>query len=612
MKTLRCLFTFLLWLLMAGPVVCQDSLLLQLPEITVQENRLAIPLSDQTRSVEVVTKAQIEAAPVQSVAELLQYVAGVDIRRRGVDGVQADVSVRGSTFDQVLILVNGVKLADPQTGHHALNLPFRLENIERIEVVKGPSARVFGQNAFAGAINIITQTPKESFIDIQVQGGSFQTGGVSLAASLPKGNYQQYFSVNRDFSQGYRKNTDYNITNLMYQSSVDLNGSELRFFTGFTERAFGANGFYASPANTEQYEEIQTSLAYLEYEHQRKQWTFTPRISWRRNQDEYIFIRSNPSIYRNLHLGNTLSLEVNAANQNAWGQTGLGGELQRVWLVSNNLGTRTRNAAFLFAEHRFRFLQDRIHVTPGVSMNYFSDFGPFFFPGIDLGWDITSGITAFYNAGNTYRIPTFTDLYYEDQANLGNPELEPESAFAQEVGARGQYKGLSWQVSGFRREGTNLIDWTRQSDTLQWQPSNIGEVDMQGVDLSVQAYFPILMPGQNFLQRFSLAYTYIDAETGQIDAPFSRYVLENLEHQFISSLEVRWFKNLHHTFVFRFTDRVTLADYYLMDSRLQWKGENFRIFAEVSNLLDVEYTETNLVPMPGRWFRLGAGYKIQY
>lgn len=589
----------------------QDTLrALDLPNILISDNRLEIKFSEVSRTIEVITKDQIRAAPAISVAELLQYVAGVDVRQRGAHGVQADVSIRGGTFDQTLVLVNGIKMTDPQTGHHALNLPIDIENIERIEVLKGPAARVYGQNAFAGAINIITKTPDEPFAQFQAQAGENGLGGVKFSASMPKGKMRHYISFSKDFSQGYRYNTDYDINNFFYQAERDLGESSLHFMAGYTERAFGANGFYASPNFTQQYEEVQTSLTALELRVRKNDWTITPRLYWRRNQDEYIFVRSNPSLYRNLHIGNVAGFETHARKRSNWGFTGLGLDVQGNWLVSNNLGERRRASAALFAEHRFVALSGRLDITPGILFHYFSDFGPFFFPGIDAGFDLGRGLRIYGNIGQTYRIPTYTDLYYQDAANVGNPDLQPESALSYEGGLKGSYFGWNFHAAWFRRDGRDLIDWTKEQVTDPWQPRNFGNVSMSGLEATAHFELHNLLPGQRLFHRFFLSYTYIDADILPNEFPFSRYALDNLRHQMQAGLELHLLKRLYLNTAFRFTDRVNLGGFEVLDARLYYETKKWGCFLEATNLLDEEYTQTNQVIMPGRWIRAGVNWRI--
>lgn len=606
---MRSLLLSVLTLLFIQLSAQSDSIEYDLPNVIIKENRIALPFADHSRSIQVITAAQIAEMPVQSVNELLLTISGVDVRQRGPHGVQADIGIRGGTFDQTLVLLNGVKLTDPQTGHHNMNLPVDLANIERIEVLKGPAARVYGQNAFSGAINIVTKTVKEDSAELRLRAGDFGLWGVTGQINLAGEQLSHSITIAHDASDGYQFNTDYNITTLFYQNALSLGEGNLQLMAGYSQRNFGANGFYASPDFMDQYEEVTTSLINLEYQTKALgAWQLTSRAYWRRNVDDYVFIRDNPSVYQNIHTGHSYGLEAHANRSSKLGTTGLGAELNQVDLSSNNLGERARTVLSLFAEHRFA-ISDRLDVTPGVSFSNYSDFGNRFFPGVDLGYRLSNRMKAYGNVGYTYRVPTFTDLYYEDRANNGNPQLEPEEALAYELGLQATYPGLQWQAAIFQRDGLDLIDWTRNTDTTKWTPINITELTTRGAELSIQAYLPILLNGSKVIERLRLSYTYLDAELTDNGAAFSRYALENLQHQLTAGITYRILPNLRHSISYRYSDRVNLDNYSVIDTRLRYDWRSLSIFTEATNVLDTKYQETNLVTMPGRWWRLGLSWQ---
>ncbi|MBN8650728.1 MAG: TonB-dependent receptor [Cytophagales bacterium] len=582
----------------------QDSTRL-LQQVVIQTNRIQTGFDETAASVIVISAADLKQAPAISVSDLLHYVAGVDIRQRGAHGVQADAGIRGSTFDQVLILINGIKISDAQTGHHSLNLPIDIDNIERIEVLKGPAARIFGQNAFAGAINIITKNPDKAFIKLQAIGGGKGLGGFRISAAQTSDKVKHYLSASRDFSDGYQYNTAYTINNFFYQSQVNTSVGKLSVLAGYTDRAFGANGFYASPAFTDQYETIQTSLAAVTLQTQpSEKLSIQHRVYWRRNFDDYIFNRFNPSAYRNLHLNNTVGYEANATLKHNHGSTGLGLDVNQLWLRSTNLGDRERTVATLFAEHRIELLNKRLHFTPGIQLNYYSDFGTNLFPGVDAGFTLTQHVAVFGNMGYTYRVPTYTDLYYSDPANLGNPELQPEYAISYEGGIKLiQSKKFQGQASYFVRDGKRIIDWTKEQSTDPWRPDNLIGVNMQGIDMNVS------WKAARFI-AISGGYTFIDADKAS-DLGFSRYAFENLKHQVQGGITLHYFKTISHSINYRYCDRANLPDYHLVDTRLMWQGKTFGAFADLTNIFDVTYKETNLVTMPGRWFKVGVSYRFE-
>jgi vitamin B12 transporter len=583
--------------------------MLTLKEFTLESDRISFSEMEEGRSVVVLSKEKIKNTPAISINELLVQVAGVDIRQRGSNGVQADVGIRGSTFDQVLILLNGIRMSDPQTGHHSLNIPVDVASIERIEIVKGAGARVYGQNALSGVINIITKVPNESFLSEKVVAGDFNLYDITVSGGIKGEKANHLISLNRNASDGYKYNTDYEITNAFYSSKLSFNKKKekrqfLTFMSGFTEKKFGANGFYSSPSAIDQYEETQTSVVSIKYENKlSKKISVNTTTYWRRNQDKYLFLRQNPSFFRNMHINNTLGVNLNMVYTNKLGETALGIDVSKVWIQSNNLGKRQREVQTAFLEHKFSLLENRLFITPGIQASYFSDFDGVFLPGIDASYRINKKITAFANAGYTYRVPTYTDLFYQGRTNIGNENLNPEIALSYEGGMRARLGFFKFQASYFVREGKNIIDWTRPDEASPWQPNNLVQLTTQGIDADA-TWQPLT---NKYIQSIGIGYTYLDQETEVEDGLLSKYALENLNHQVTAFLAVNYHKNITHSLNYRYTDRVNLDDYSVLDTKLAFDNGKILVYGEISNLLNQEYRETNLVVMPGRWFRIGVG-----
>lgn len=592
--------------------ISQDSF--DLPSAVVVGDRSPVSLQSVGHSYDVITRKELESLPIGSTAEALQFVAGLDLRQRGVNGVQADLSIRGGTFDQALVLVNGIRLADPQTGHHLLNIPVPFENIERIEVIKGPGARLYGQNAFAGAINIITKVEDTRSTSIRGEVGQHGLGGFGVSLSLPMQKINQTLSYQRDFAQGYRANTDYTIQNVFYQAEIGVKQGTLNFMAGLSDRAFGANGFYASATATQQYEEIQTSILALTYKQQTESSTFSQRLSWRRNQDEYIFIRSNPSIYRNLHISQVVSYDAYKSIKNSLGRLGIGADVQAVGIRSNNLGDHQRGVFDGIIEQEFSLLDMRLRITPGLSFNYLSDAGSRVLPGLDINYLVQDNLSIYGNAGMTYRIPTYTDLYYSDRFNEGNENLVAERAIAVELGTRYEKNGVEAKASLWRRDAIDLIDFVRTSiaDTV-WQPQNFTDASFQGVEVSLAA-----RRKATWLPLASISYNFIDASLPASEGTvISRYALDQLKHQLIGLAVFQLTPSLSSTLTYRLADReVEVAsdaipvDYQLFDLRLAYNMKQFNFFAEATNLFDVQYAQANGVVLPGRWSRAGMTLKL--
>lgn len=600
------LFSLLIGFVFTTQLNAQSDTTVRIPDVTIGDQRIQLPFSQANRTIHFLTRQDIDRLPVQSLNEVLSYLPGVDIRNRGIKGSQADISLRGSTFEQVLVMINGVKINDPQTGHHSLNIPVPLESIERIEVLKGPGSRRYGQNALAGAINIITRVPDIPQTNLRLEGGSYGTIQGSAATSLGSDDFRQLFNASHIRSDGYRHNTDLKTTELFYQNEWKTTMGKWSVLAGHADRKFGANGFYASPSYVDQYEEIKTSTANIQYAKVGNRWHIKPSVYWRRNEDKYLLVRGKPEDYLNLHVTNTLGAEIQSGYQSDFGLTGLGLEFRSLGIESNNLGDHQRQEWALFLEHRWQ--SNKLSITPGFNVNYFSEFGTFFYPGMDVGYSINDRWNIYGNVGQTYRVPTYTDLYYIGPTNIGNEKLEPEQAMTYEAGFK--YFGDRWYVNGayYMRDSRNLIDWVKEKEDDPWQPENFYHAQTQGFEWESRYRF-----GENVfnLSHLKFFYTYVQAELVDTDrSAFSRYALDNLRHQAMIQIDGRIADKISYSLSGRYLDRVNLDNYFLMDAQVDYRWNKGKIWVQLNNLFNEKYTETNGVPMPGRWFNGGVSMKL--
>jgi vitamin B12 transporter len=599
----------------------QSDTTIVLDNMVISGNRISTPFSEASRNIQIISKEQISKSPAQSIPEILSYAPGVDIRQRGPMGVQSDIGIRGGTFEQTLILLNGIKLTDPQTGHHIMSLPIPLDHIHQIEILKGPGARVFGQNAFAGAVNFITKAPEERRIGFRSYGGSFGSFGGNLSLSLPSGQSRTYMSFSGDRSDGYRHNTDYSIINGFMQHDYQLKHGELNLTLGLSDREFGANGFYASPDFTEQYEEVRTSITSLGYKTEINNLKLLPRVYWRYNRDKYQFIRENPGAYQNLHETNTYGVELNGTYQSSVGISGLGieyrneaihGEWLRggTWSKSNLDGFQRDNFG-LFADHKFKVAQG-FDVTPGVYVNWYSDFGWNAFPGIDIGYNLTNSMRIYGNAGKSYRVPTFYDQYYSSPVEMGNPDLKPEEAFTYEIGFRYMKRGVSLEANYFIRDATELIDWVYDTQDSIWRSQNFQDIVTDGIEVSVSFDLNKLIAHNFPIQSIGFSYNFLNQAMNQVEHVQSRYILEHIRNQAIMHVDFTIIGNLKNSFKMRYIDRMEQEPYLLIDDRLYYsKDDQFTIFIEATNLTNQQYTEV-MTPMPGIWIRGGLSFQVGF
>lgn len=596
-----------------------------LNEIVIQENRISSSFSRQNRNITVLDQEVIQSLPVHSVNELLTYVAGIDVRQRGPNGTQADIGIDGGTFDQTLVLINGIKVSDPQTGHNMMNIPISLNAIDRVEVLKGATARIYGINALNGAINIITKQPKENEVAVHLFSGSsferdtssqklYGNWGIETAASLSGKNSDHFISLSHTQSSGYRYNTSYQNEKAFYQNKIKLGkDNSLSFMGGFVYNEFGANGFYSSPGDIESKETVQTGIAGLSGVFPIQSfWTFKPRISYRYNHDDYIFIREKPEVYRNKHETNVINVELNNSFTTGVGSFGLGLEIRNEKINSNSLGKWDRNNLGIFAEYRFDQVKDLL-INIGSYANYNSDFGWQVLPGIDLGYRFYNNFRAFANAGTGQRLPTYTDLYYKGPSNIGNDQLKPEQSFHTELGLKYNSNQLNASASYFFRNTSDFIDWVKDSISQPWQPLNFQEIQTNGFTFSADYRFQPANSEASLNVLSGISYTWLSPKIVQSESSkkLSQYALENLKHQLTGRIQFTYLKKINFSLAARYQQRINQEDYTLLDSRIGVLTKNLEFYTDISNLTNRTITNVAAVPMMGRWVSLGIIWKYR-
>ncbi|MBB4118578.1 iron complex outermembrane receptor protein [Mesonia hippocampi] len=594
----------------------------QLEEVILQENRLQIPFEEATRNIQVIGKETIKKLPISSVNEALSYVLGIDVRQRGPFGSQADVSIDGGSFEQTIILWNGVKISDVQTAHHSLNLPIPLHAIERIEIIKGPASRMYGINALTGAINIVTKTSYTPFVNIHAYGGSsfkkkdkgdgsgiYAGGGVEASAGISIGKTQHLFALATEKANGQRYNTASENKKALYQGNYKLNDKNfIDVMGGYVANEFGANAYYAAPYDKEAYELVNTLVTSVGSKHYiTDNLIIKPRLSNRYNEDDYRFYRDDISKARSQHYTNAFMAELHGVYTSAVGDFGFGYEARFEEVNSSNLGKHERKNQGWFAEYKTT-LFDNLLLNAGAYFNYNTDYGFDWYPGIELAYTLPKHWKINVNLGSSQRIPSFTDLYLNQRpGNIGNPNLQPEAAWQYEAGATYKANGMYFYAGAFLRDISNFIDWTRIVPEEPYQPFNVGNQKMRGLHVSWQQNLKIT---KNDVFTYQVNYQYLSPKKeDRTNELISKYVLESLKHQAI--IGVSYTKNKYLlSWQNRWIKRELNDAYWVSDIKLSYRMPQLELYTQVSNLFNTRYTEAGAVPMPTRWVNLGLRYQI--
>ena len=589
-----CVLIFLI--VFQTPLTAQETVL---DEVIVSSPRIELSMGQQSRSVITITAKEIAESGANTLIDVLSDVAGIELRSRGAQDVQSDIYIRGGGFDQVLLLIDGIKVDNPQTGHHTLNAILPIEMIERVEILKGAAGRVYGQNAFSGAINIVTKTPSTEDLKVTLSGGSFDYQKAALFATDQRESSSHTLYAETISSDGYRYNTDYYNQNYLWKSSWKTDQEPIELLASFNNRRFGANGFYASPTFTDQFEATQSSLLGLTTSINGN-WHIKPKLYWKRGQDEFILFKNDPSIYRNMHITNKLGAEVNATKKHALGTTGIGFELAHVSIRSNNLGEHARTLAHGYLEHRF--VSNRWDVTPGFSVSHYTDQDTFFYPGIDIGFQINGDSRLFFNSGYTYRIPTYTDLYYNDPTTVGNESLIPEKALSTELGFRHRQNNWKLSISLFQRDAKNYIDYVVLAGEERWQATNIDQILSQGGELDV-----VLNSNSH---KFSVGYAYLKDDVDGVSSALSRYAINSRKHHLSTRWTLRWNSIITSSISYRYAEQDSGYHYNVVDANMAVVKGRVKLSLSAHNILNADYTEQNLVPMPKGHALLSLQYQF--
>ena len=613
-----------------APVGAGGEVARKLDEVQVSGTMAPLTQLQSARIVGVLSRQEIEQAGVQSVNDLLKLASGVDVRQRGGFGIQTDISIDGGTFDQITLLLNGVNISSPQTGHLAADLPVSLSDIERIEILSGAGSRVYGGSSFGGCINIVTRRDSQNTISGGAEGGMYGTFQADGRLALTFWNVSNRVSGGGGRSNGGTTNDDWRRGQLYYQGDCRHKDFDLTWQFGMSKKQYGANTFYSS-AYPDQFERNERYIMSVGAE--TKGWFhFQPQAYWQRSYDNFELIRGQ-RFGENFHRTDICGLRLSGYFSWKLGKTAVGTEVRNEGILSTNLGhpmevgeyVTTRNDKNVVYDHKdnrtnvsynleHNVLLSRWTISAGViaNMNTAVDHTFRFYPGADIAFrpDTNWKLYASYSKG--FRLPSFTDLYYKSPTLNGNAGLKPEVNRSMQVGATYTREGIRGTLRAFYHRGNNMIDWVMYNDSDKYHSTSF-DLDNMGVQTEAKIDFTKLLKRDIFLRNLSLSYTYIHQHKRDDKVVFrSNYALEYLRHKFTATLSHKVVSRLSATWSLRWQDRMgNYSPYATLDAKLEWQERHWTAFVKGTNITNRRYLDLGGVRQPGIWVLAGARFDIR-
>jgi len=556
-----------------------------------------------TRSIQLLTAEDISSLPVRTIAEMLEWATGVEVLNRSP--AQSDLSIRGASFEQVVVLVNGVRMSDPQTGHFDLDLAVPLESVERVEVIRGAASALYGADAMGGVVNVVTRTDAVPFGG-SVHGGSWRTMRVAARGGVTAGEEGgMSFNAGGEAarSDGHRDGTDYET--LLFHGSLSHNFAwgRLAGDMGVSRRDFGAQDFYAPYPS---FEKTRTQTASVGWESGVSQsLDLDLRLSARRHEDDFVLVRDDPSSYQNQHTSSQVGGSLLGRYAGIGGfDIAVGGELFRDKLTSSNLGDRSEGRGAVFAEALLSRPRSVV-MSMGIRADWHQEFGAFVSPSLSASVipDESARIRA--ALGRSFRAPTWTERYYQDPVNIGRPDLEPERAWSGELGLDlFASSGLNVSTTLFVRRATSLIDWAKSEtapDADPWETRNVEDATFKGIEADVEFNGPLAF-------RWTLSGIALTVDANEASGFRSKYALRPLREQMTLGAERSIGSAASIRIRVRHARREDENSYRRVDLRLNiWVGVGW-LRLDMQNLTDFNYPDVTGARAAGRAFF--AGYSL--
>ncbi|WP_263373252.1 TonB-dependent receptor plug domain-containing protein [Granulicella aggregans] len=532
--------------------------------------------------------------------DYLRQDAALNLESRAGNGVQADLSIRGTTFEQTLVLVNGLRINDPETGHLNLDIPVPLEAIARIDVLHGSGSTVYGSDAIGGAVNLITRPPAVTSIITKAGFGNLGAEEQHLQAGLHLDAIDGQLTGSRDTSNGFYSggSNDRGYHSNALAAETWLHHSELGttdILVAGSDRPYGANLFYGP------YPSWERTKGWFGSVQQQLGPKTALDFAYLKHTDLFVLFDGQPSIYENNHVASNWEGALRRTDDLGKQSTvSYGLEADADTIASSNLGHHGRNQGAGYANlnlHEFK----RLSLTIGAREEVLSGGDNVFSPSFAEAFRLTGNLRLRGAAGHGFRLPTYVDLNYSDPTTIGNPNLKPETSWSYEGGLDWTPGGrFRFSATGFQLNQHNAIDYSKYSLADKWQAINVDHLNFTGAETSAH----VRLSGS---QEIGLSYTAVRAAAppaGLISEYAYNYAAQRavfswsgeLLHQVIARTQVAAVQRTQHTV------------YPLWDLSIARSQGRVQPYLRLINLSNTGYEEIPGVPLPGRTIMGGVAY----
>jgi len=612
-----------------------------LDPVTVSSSLIEKRSSETGRNITIISGETISKLPVHSLDELLKYVPGVEVQSRGPQGTQSDISMRGGTYQQVLVVLDGLRLNDPNTGHFSAYIPITPAQIDRIEVLKGASAAIYGSDAVGGVINIITKTYNASkqqhkkILNASVGAGEYHLVNTTIGGFLQSGNLSMDAGLLSNHSTGVpQRGTNGFFHNTTASAGINYRLSEywnISARTAYDNRDFGAQNFYTTFVSDTASEHVKSWWHQLRLAYSKYKTKITMDAGYKKLDDEFLYNRAATANQNTSKLFQSLL----TLQQKLTEQTDLvaGFNFQNKHIASNDRGNHSLNIVAPFVSVSQK-IGAYFSVQPSLRAELIGKNSVEFLPQLNASLHLPN-LQLRASGGRTIRDADFTERYNNynkplvNSGSIGNPWLVPEVSWAFEAGADWFYQS-NFKLSStfFKRYHSKLIDWVTtpyanmpRKDNLNTTgtfalASNIAKVNTTGFETDLQ-YINRFSDAQQLILNAGLVWLY--SESSEANPSF--YISSHAK--FLSNFNIIYqfgnamisvtgiYKNRNP----RASNAINAAvskDYFVLNGRASYNFLKNRLgaFVQMDNMLDRQYSDLLGAPLPGRWLQGGFSFRL--